>query len=46
MLLDNSAVINLERPESAIAPGQACVFYGIDELGTRLLGGGWITSTN
>ena len=45
-LLDNSAVINLERPESAIAPGQACVFYDIDELGTRLLGGGWITSTN
>jgi len=46
ILLDNTAVINLERPGSAIAPGQACVFYDIDQLGTRLLGGGWITSTN
>ena len=33
------AVVELESPDYAIAPGQACVFY----QGTRLLGGGWIT---
>lgn len=33
------AVVELEKPDYAVAPGQACVFY----QGTRLLGGGWIT---
>lgn len=33
-----SATIELERPEYAIAPGQAAAFYE----GTRLLGGGYI----
>jgi len=33
------AEVHLAEPFSAIAPGQACVFYD----GNRLLGGGWIT---
>jgi tRNA-specific 2-thiouridylase len=40
------AVITLEQPETAVSPGQACVFYCEDENGMRLLGGGWIHSTN
>ncbi|MFL2900134.1 MAG: tRNA 2-thiouridine(34) synthase MnmA [Candidatus Pelagibacterales bacterium] len=43
---NNKAVVNLSKPESSISPGQACVFYAKDEYGTRLLGGGWIHSTN
>ena len=42
----NSAKISLGTPETAVSPGQACVFYCKDEIGTRLLGGGWIHSTN
>jgi tRNA-specific 2-thiouridylase len=30
--------VEFESPQSAVAPGQAVVFYG----GTRVLGGGWI----
>ena len=40
---DVGATITLASPESAVSPGQACVFYCKDEIGTRLLGGGWIT---
>ena len=43
---DNKAIVNLSKPENAVSPGQACVFYTKDEYGTRLLGGGWIQSTN
>ena len=32
------ARVVLDRPERAVAPGQACVFYDRD----RILGGGWI----
>ncbi len=32
------AVVLLDQPAEAVAPGQACVFYG----GERVLGGGWI----
>jgi len=28
-----------------ISPGQACVFYKPDNIGTRVLGGGWIETT-
>jgi len=37
-LEDRTALVALHAPEDAVAPGQACVFYG----GTRVLGGGWI----
>ena len=43
---EDEATIYLEAPETAVSPGQACVFYCKDEIGTRLLGGGWIHSTN
>ncbi|MGB8275536.1 MAG: tRNA 2-thiouridine(34) synthase MnmA [Alphaproteobacteria bacterium] len=32
------AEVTLDRPETGVAPGQACVFYD----GERVLGGGWI----
>ena len=38
--------IFVASPETAVSPGQACVFYCKDAIGTRLLGGGWIHSTN
>ena len=39
---DNTALVNLEKPEDGISPGQACVFYNKDEFGLKVLGGGWI----
>ena len=39
-----SANVNLLEEEQGIAPGQACVFYSKDNLGYKILGGGWITS--
>jgi tRNA-specific 2-thiouridylase len=35
---DGGAVVTLDRPAEAVAPGQACVFYA----GDQVLGGGWI----
>jgi tRNA-specific 2-thiouridylase len=35
-----SADVELHDGESAVAPGQGCVFYD----GTHVLGGGWIRS--
>jgi tRNA-specific 2-thiouridylase len=35
-----AARVDLAEPEDAIAPGQACVFYGAQD--SRVLGGGWI----
>ena len=37
---DGRATVSLAADESAVAPGQACVFY--EASGTRVLGGGWI----
>tara|TARA_B100001093_G_scaffold261290_1_gene249706 strand:- start:114 stop:1244 length:1131 start_codon:yes stop_codon:yes gene_type:complete len=31
--------------ETGISPGQACVFYSKDEVGDKVLGGGWIDKT-
>jgi tRNA-specific 2-thiouridylase len=39
----NCAEVNLDLPEDGISPGQACVFYNKDNLGYKVLGGGWIT---
>ena len=39
---NNSAEINLRDNEDGISPGQACVFYDLDKIGYKVLGGGWI----
>jgi len=41
---ETSASVNLLEEEYGIAPGQACVFYSKNNLGYKILGGGWITS--
>ena len=41
---ESSANVNLLEEEHGIAPGQACVFYSKDNLGYKILGGGWITN--
>ena len=33
--------VELDEPDAAVSPGQACVFYA----GTRVLGGGWIAKS-
>ena len=38
----NTAQVKLESSEDGISPGQACVFYKKDNLGYKILGGGWI----
>ena len=38
------ANVNLLEEEYGIAPGQACVFYSKNNLGYKILGGGWITN--
>ena len=38
----NKAEVNLKLSEDGISPGQACVFYKKDDLGYKVLGGGWI----
>ncbi len=37
-----NAEVCLELPEDGISPGQACVFYFRDDLGYKVLGGGWV----
>jgi len=44
-LLENSADVEILDKETGISPGQACVFYSKDDLGDKLLGGGWIHKT-
>lgn len=38
----NGAEVILDDPEEGVAPGQACVIYD----GSRVLGGGWISSSD
>ena len=40
-IVNNYAEVKLLDPEYGISPGQACVFYSIDN-GNKVLGGGWI----
>ena len=41
---DHAEVEILEK-ETGISPGQACVFYLKDDVGDKVLGGGWIDKT-
>jgi len=41
---ENTAEVRLKASEDGISPGQACVFYQKDQLGHKVLGGGWIKS--
>ena len=42
ILNDDGAEVNLGELEAGISPGQACVFYYKNQLGDKVLGGGWI----
>ena len=44
-LLDNYANVEILDNEIGISPGQACVFYSTNEVGDKVLGGGWIDKT-
>ena len=43
--LGNFAEVEILEKETGISPGQACVFYSKDEIGDKVLGGGWIDRT-
>ncbi len=40
-----SAEVEILDKETGISPGQACVFYSKDDVGDKVLGGGWIHKT-
>ncbi len=42
---DNLADVEILDKETGISPGQACVFYSKDDIGDKVLGGGWIHKT-
>ena len=42
---EKNAVIEILDKETGISPGQACVFYSQDDIGDKVLGGGWIHKT-
>ena len=42
---DNLADVEILDKETGISPGQACVFYSKDNVGEKVLGGGWIHKT-
>ena len=44
-LINNYAMVKIFDKETGISPGQACVFYSKDEIGDKVLGGGWIDRT-
>ena len=43
--IDKHAKVEILEKETGISPGQACVFYSKDEVGDKVLGGGWIDKT-
>ena len=45
LLEDGGFVVELNEAEEGVAPGQACVFYSPETGHDRILGGGWILST-
>ena len=44
-ILKTSADVEILEKETGISPGQACVFYSKDDIGDKVLGGGWIHRT-
>ena len=44
-ILNKTAEVEILEKEIGISPGQACVFYLRDEIGDKVLGGGWIHKT-
>ena len=44
-LMETSAQVEILDKETGISPGQACVFYSKDDIGDKVLGGGWIHKT-
>ena len=42
---EKEAIVEILDTETGISPGQACVFYSSDDLGDKVLGGGWIDKT-
>ena len=42
---DNLADVEILDKETGISPGQACVFYSKNDVGDKVLGGGWIHKT-
>jgi tRNA-specific 2-thiouridylase len=44
-IFETSADVKILDKETGISPGQACVFYSKDDLGDKVLGGGWIDRT-
>ncbi len=45
-LKGKKATVKIIEGEMGISPGQACVFYSKDNFGDKVLGGGWIETTN
>ena len=41
-ILETVADVKILDKETGISPGQACVFYSKDDIGDKVLGGGWI----
>jgi len=37
--------VDLDTFEEGVAPGQACVFYGLGDNSSQVLGGAWISRT-
>ena len=44
-LFESYADVRILDKETGISPGQACVFYSKDDIGDKVLGGGWIHKT-
>ena len=42
---NNHAEVEILEKETGVSPGQACVFYLKDDIGDKVLGGGWIDKT-